>query len=198
MSDKQPPKLEGFSGDDYFGRPEYDPERVARLETGLYNHITEYADSLLVANNCSELIASDSPSVVYDSQRRTISRILARYDYNSSPFGGDGLPVETRINLHYQDCIEASQPTTYRIEVQKTQETRLDSACGFSVLYQFSRYGNSGFVDAEVIYPDVVNDSYAKRAMTPYDEKNLHDELALMATYVQLAEERDDSQLAND
>lgn len=197
MSDKQPPSLKGFSSGEYFERPEYQPERVTGLETGLHDHITEYADSLLVAN-CRSLIASNSPSVVYDSQQRTISRILARYDYNSSPFQADGLPIETRINLHYQDSLEPAQPTTYKIEIIKTQGDGQVNDFAFSTMYQLSRYGHSNFIDAEVIYPDVAYNNYSKRAMTPFDEKELHNELALMAAYVELSEEPSDGQLAND
>lgn len=199
MSDKQPPKLDGFSSGDYFDRDEYDAERVTNLETGLYQHITEYADALLVASNCPSLISSESPNVVYDSEQRTISRTLSRYDYNSSPFGADGLPMETSIGIRYHDSLEPSQPTTYFVEIKKAQGEEYNEGYALTALYELSRYGDSDFIDAEIIYPDVVYDTYSKRSMTPYDERVLHDELAIMAAYVQIEEEQQDSnELASD
>lgn len=199
MSDKQPPpNFKGFSSGEYFERQEYDPERVARCETGLYRHITKYADTLLVASYHSDTVVSDSPSVVYDSQKRIISRNLIRYN-DSSSIGIDGDPlIETHVKLSYHDSLKATIPAIYRIEVIKTQPVNLDEDVSFSYLYQLSSFDDHGFVDAEVTYPDVLHDNYNQRAMTPFDEKNLYDELAIMANYFQLTEGQDDSQLAND
>lgn len=197
MSEKIPPSLKGFSDGDYFDRPEYDPERVASQETGLYQHISEYADYLLIASDCPRLIAHDSPRVVYDCETRSISRVLTRYDYNSSPYGSDGRPLETKLDIRYQDTLDAPGMTKYSIEIKRHQSESLNREYGMNELYLIEKYKDSQRLIGEVTYVDAVNDTYSTRPMTPYDEKNLYNELAIMSAYVQVEEDRVKADLLN-
>lgn len=194
-----PPSTEGFSDGDYFDRAEYDPERVANQETGLHQHISEYADYLLVASDCPSLIAPDSPRIVYDCDTRMINRVLTRYDYHSSPYGSDGAPVETKLDIRYQDVLDKPSMTRYYIEVKKNQSkgSSLYKEYGTRELFMIEKYKGDERVLGEVMYADVANDTYATREMTPFDEKNLYNELAIMAAYVQVEEERVQEDLLN-
>ncbi len=198
MSEQRPPKLDGFSDGEYQDRPEYNPERVACQETDTYQHIAEYADYLLVATDCPQLIAESSPSVVYSSETRAFRRTLSRLEYQASPVSHAGLPIETQLAIQYEDIPQTPQLTRYQIEITKRQRDGLLVDGGMSELYTIETYDDGAHVTAEVIYPDVVNNNYAARAMTPYDEQNLYHELALMAAYVQVESEQTGHELASD
>lgn len=177
----------GFTPDDFTGRDEYNPEYVDKQETGVSEVIREVIDYLLVVD-CKDGI---EPGISRDSKDEfTIARTFSSLDTEAN--GDIVWPlIETKMELTYIRSGGKLRCEQYEVKITKIiHQANVDDNSLINE-YSIERFGKSDKVVTSMSYPDIVYDTYNTRAMSPYDEDNLKDELLAMRDQV-ISQERDD------